>query len=73
MTVEELALRVALVEEKMNTHQAEYETALERMRADIANLETRMLDRQATNSWWQTAIILAGIGIAATVVIAVVG
>ena len=67
----------------MNTHQATYETALERLERRMAERERRMAERDAeaarrdaqrterdaTARWWQTAVILAGIGIAVTFII----
>ncbi|MDE0694958.1 MAG: hypothetical protein OXH76_03885 [Boseongicola sp.] len=64
----------------MNTHQATYETALERLErrlaerdAEAAKREVQRTEREATARWWQTAIatavILAGIGAATTVII----
>ena len=48
--INELARQVAVLEERMNTRQAEYESALDRFRADMASMredfaarETRML------------------------------
>ncbi len=40
----ELAHQVALLEERMNTHQKQYESALDRLRADMANWKTDMAD-----------------------------
>jgi len=81
-----LSERLAVLEERMNTHQATYETALERnnaaferLRADMAARETALSeriatasDRNATARWWQTGAILAGIAVAAAVIIAVI-
>ena len=71
----------------MNTHQATYETALERLErrlaerdaeaakrdAEAARREVLRTEREATARWWQTAIgtavILAGIGVATTIII----
>lgn len=36
-SVHDLAVKLAQLEERMNTKQAEYEGALERLRVDIAN------------------------------------
>lgn len=61
----------------MNTHQATYETALERFERRMAERDARLAerdsalvdriatatDRMASSRWWQTAILLAGIGI----------
>ena len=51
----ELDRRIAVLEERMNTHQATYETALERnnaaferLRADMAARETALSERIAT-------------------------
>ena len=39
----ELARQIAVLEERMNTMQADLSATLERFRADMANRETRML------------------------------
>ncbi len=39
----DLARRLAVLEERMNTKAAETESALDRLRADMAKRETRML------------------------------
>ena len=36
-SVQDLARQLAVLEERMKTNQAEYESALERLRADMAN------------------------------------
>ena len=59
----ELARQVAVLEERMNTKQAEYQTDIARLAEDMAKQGVQA----ANDRWWQTAIILAGIGIAATV------
>ena len=59
-----LERQLAVLEERMNTKHAEYESAAERVRADIAQLLAQALERDSTARWWQTAIILAGIGVA---------
>ena len=37
LSVQDLARQLAVLEERMKTNQAEYESALERLRADMAN------------------------------------
>ena len=69
LTNSELALQVATLEERMNTHQAEYKTdiaqlsgdtrsAIERLRADMASWKADAASRE-------TRIILAVFGAAA--------
>ncbi len=52
-TLTELAHQVALLEERMNTHQKQYESALDRLRADMANWKTDMAKRETD---WKTDI-----------------
>ena len=72
----QLSERLVALEERMNTHQATYETALERLErrmaerdAEAARRDAQRTERDATARWWQTAVILAGIGIAVTFII----
>ncbi len=44
-TITDLARQLAALEERMNTKQAEYESAIDRLRADIANWKTDMANR----------------------------
>ena len=57
----------------MNTVQAEYRTDIARLAEDMAKREVQRTEREATAHRWQTAIatvvILAGIGVATTVII----
>ena len=60
----------------MNTMQAEYRTDIARLAEDMAKRDAeaakrdaQKAERDATARWWQTAVILAGIGIAATFII----
>ena len=75
--MEELALRVAVVEERMNTHQATYETALERLERRMAERDADMADRLGLARWWQTAIlsgvIIGGMGICTAIILAAMG
>jgi len=38
----ELSQRILVLEERMNTHHAKYESAIDRLRADMATRETQM-------------------------------
>ena len=76
----ELARQFAVLEERMNTHQATYETALERLErrmaerdAEAAKREVQRTEREAMARWWQTAVLLGGMSIVAAVIIAVIG
>ena len=80
----ELARQLAVVEERMNTKQAEYRSDLADLMREIAstNAETNAelqkqlataTDRMATTRWWQTAVLLGGMGIVAAVIIAAIG
>ena len=75
----------------MNTMQANVNSTLNEMRADLsatlerfeANGERRnaeiqrqfaaATERMATTRWWQTAVLLGGMGIVAAVIIAAIG
>ena len=46
----ELARQIAVLEERMNTMQAELSTTLERFRADMAARDTFLSDRMATDA-----------------------
>lgn len=80
----ELARQLAVLEERMNTKQAEYRSDLADLMREIAstNAETNAelqkqlataTDRMATTRWWQTAVLLGGMGIVAAVIIAAIG
>ena len=80
----ELARQFAVLEERMNTKQAEYRSDLADLMREIAstNAETNAelqkqlataTDRMATTRWWQTAVLLGGMGIVAAVIIAAIG
>ncbi len=71
----QLSERLAVLEERMNTHQATYETALERLErrmaerdAEAAKRDAQKTEREATARWWQTAITLAGFGVVLTAI-----
>ena len=71
----ELARQLAVLEERMSTMQAEYRTDIARLAEDMAKRDAeaarrdvQKTERDATARWWQTAVILAGIGIAVTIV-----
>jgi len=76
----ELAHRIALLEERMNTHSAENETALERMNTsltsrfdglqiEIANRDKEAANRDKANIQWMAGLVLG----AAVLIIAVLG
>ena len=52
----QLAREIAVLEERMNTHQADYKTALERM-------ERRMAERDKSNTRWTLGVVFAVTGI----------
>ena len=74
----ELARQVAVLEERMNTTQAELKASLEannasfeRLRADMAARDAALADRiakategSATARWWQTTIIIGAVAVA---------
>ena len=55
-----LSERVAVLEERMNTHQASYETALERM-------ERRAEARDKASLWRLIVLLAIGFGVSTTV------
>ncbi len=72
----ELEKRHAVLEERMKTNYAETESALDRLRADIANWKTDMADwktdmakRDKSNMQWIAGLVLGS----AVLVIAVLG
>ncbi len=74
----ELARQFAVLEERMNTMQAEVKASLEasnaafeRLRADMAErdaaraeLDAARSERDATARWWQTTIIIGAVAVA---------
>ena len=62
-----LSERISVLEEKMNTRQAEYESALDRLRADMAASREDMAKRDKDNLRWQI-----GLWVAAVVIIGVI-
>ncbi len=59
----ELDKRIELVAEQMNTKQAEYESAIDRLRADMAHHNAEMAKRETRQLAWVAAIV--GLGVAA--------
>ena len=88
--IHQLDRRLAVVEERMDTKQAEYRSDLANLMREIVstnaetqkqiadtNAETQKqlataTERMATTRWWQTAVLLGGMGIVAAVIIAAV-
>lgn len=75
----ELARQLAVLEERMNTMQAEYRTDIARLAEDMAKRDAeaarrdvQKTEREATARWWQTAIMLAAFGIGTAIVTAVI-
>ncbi len=67
--IHELAKEVAVLRADMNTKQAETESALDRLRADMANWKTDMAKRDKSNMQWIAGFVLGS----AVLVIAVLG
>ena len=57
----DLARQLAVLEERMNAKQAEYESALDRLRADMARSETRQAERDARNFQWTVGLVVAAV------------
>jgi len=55
----ELARQLAVLEERMNTHQAEYRTDIARLAEDIARRDAELAKRDKTNIQWMTGIGIA--------------
>ena len=56
--------RIAVLEERMETQFAKTESAIDRLRAEMAERDAARSERDATARWWQTAIIVAAISVA---------
>ena len=68
-TIHEVSKELATLREQMNTHQAKYEGALERFRADMEKFRADMAQRESNRMRW-----LIGIWIGSVIVtIAVLG
>ncbi len=67
VTVQELTQRLAVLEERMNTKQAEGESAIDRLRADMANWKTDMAKRE--NRLMLTMFGAVGLGTAILVLL----
>ncbi|MCY3997211.1 MAG: hypothetical protein OXF07_13825 [Rhodobacter sp.] len=63
----ELARQVAVLEERMNTHRAEYRTDIARLAEDMAKRDAARYKSDTNARWWQTAILIAALGIGLTV------
>ncbi len=62
-TNHKLAMQIAVLEEKMNTKHAETESALDRLRADMADWKTDMAKRDSRLIFSVLGIMVAGITI----------
>ncbi len=71
-THHELSERLAVLEERMNTKSAENESALDRLRADIAGWKTDMAQREIEAGKRENRLLLAILG-GLAVVTAVLG
>ena len=58
----ELAQKLAILEERTNTKQAEYESAIDRLRADMANWKTDMADWKTDMAKRENRLMLAVFG-----------
>ena len=57
--IHEMLLQVAVLEERMEAHQAKYESALDRLRADMARQDTEMARRDNRILWAIISLTLA--------------
>lgn len=65
----DLARQLAVLEERMNTHQATYETGLERIERKMAERDAEFARRDKTNIQWMVGLWAAAV----IVIIAVLG
>ena len=63
-TVLQLVGKVAALEERMNTKQAEYRSDIAELAKEIATRNAEAADRMARWGWWQMGVTLAAIGLA---------
>ena len=66
----ELSERIAVLEEKMNMNYAETESALDRLRADMADWKTDMARRDKDNLRWTVGFGIAQIAVTVTILAA---
>ncbi len=59
-----LSERLAILEERMKTMQADYRTDIARLAEDMAKRDAARSERDATARWWQTTIIIGAVAIA---------
>ena len=64
----ELARQLAVLEERMNTHQATYETALERLERRMAERDAEAAKRDKDNLRWQIGLWIAAVVILGIIV-----
>ena len=57
----QLARQLAVLEERMNTHQATYETALERLERRMAERDAESAKRDKDNLRWQVGLWIAAV------------
>ncbi len=60
-TTHDLAVKLAQLEERMETHQAKYETGLERLERKIAERDADQASRDKDNLRWQIGLWIAAI------------
>ncbi|MBC6427835.1 MAG: hypothetical protein GDA55_01110 [Cellvibrionales bacterium] len=58
-TVHTLATALAVLEERMNTQQANYEAIVQTIRADIQKLTKEAIKREATRDKWLHGILIS--------------
>ena len=57
----QLARQLVVLEERMNTHQATYETALERLERRMAERDAEAAKRDKDNLRWQVGLWIAAV------------
>ena len=60
-TMHEVSKELATVKEQMNTHQAKYEGALERFRADMEKFRADMAQRENNRMQWLIGMWVCGV------------
>ena len=65
--IHDVATHISVLEERMNSYQAEYRADIAELAEGMAKRELRRIQHDATARRWQTAIIVVAVGVAATV------
>ena len=61
LTIHEVSKDLTKLREQMNTHQAKYEGALDRFRADMERFRADMAQRESNRMQWLIGIWIGGV------------